>query len=172
MGAPVLMKSTVKIVFIIVVSMALIAVVYLSLYYWKNRPRSINCDDGERQTIDYRDFQINYSGNKISLEIEVMDKLKLRPEIDPQVLQMAYESTQNWDQFLKGLVVGYNSCAISKADYAVILQRYKIVEETSKNLSQLLRKSPLTQQDMETAKRLIQQYSSTSQELFTQSVVR
>ena len=165
-------RSSVKIVFIIVVSIALIAVVYLSIDYWKNRPRSINCDDGERQTIDYRDLQINYSGNKISLEIEVLDKLKLRPEINPQVLQRAYESTQNWDQFQKGLVVGYNGCAISKADYAVMLQRYKIMEETSKNLSQLLRKSPLTQQDLETAKRLIQQYSSTSQELFSQSTVR
>ncbi len=172
MGAPVLMKSSVKIVFIIVVSIALVAVVCLSLDYWKNRPRIIHCDDGERQTIDYRDLQINYSGNKISLEIEVMDKLKLRPEIDPQVLQMAYESTQNWDQFLKGLVVGYNSCAISKADYAVILQRYKLMEETSKNLSQLLRKSLLTEGDVETAKRLIQQYSFTSQELFTQSVLK
>lgn len=162
----------VRTVLIIVVSFTLLAVAYLALDYWKNRPRSIDCDDGERQTIDYRDLQIKYSGNKISIEIEVLDKLKLRPEIDPKVLQSAYESTQNWDQFLKGLVVGYNSCAISKTDYAVILQRYKIMEETSKNLSQLLRKSPLTQQDLETAKRLIQQYSSTSQELFTRSVVR
>lgn len=172
MGAAVLMKSSVKIVVIIVVSFALLVVVYLSLDYWKNRPRTIHCDDGERQTIDYRDLQIKYSGNKISFEVEVMDKLKLLPEIDPEVLQTAYESTQNWDQFLKGLVVGYNSCAISKADYAVILQGYKIMEEVSKNLSQLLRKSPLTRQDVETARRLIQQYSSKSQELFTQSVVR
>lgn len=172
MGVHMSMKSRVSIVLIIVVSITLVVVVYLSLDYWKSRPRMIHCDDGERQTIDYRDLQIKYSGNKISLEVELIDKLKMRPEINPKVLQTAYESTQNWDQFLKGLVVGYNSCAISKADYAVILQRYKIMEETSKNLSQLLRKSPLTQQDMETARRLIQRYSSTSQDLFTQSVVR
>jgi len=50
--APVLMKSSVKIVFIIMVSIALVAVVSLSLDYWKNRPRIIHCDDGERQTAD------------------------------------------------------------------------------------------------------------------------
>jgi hypothetical protein len=37
----VLMKSSVKIVFIIMVSIALVAVVSLSLDYWKNRPRII-----------------------------------------------------------------------------------------------------------------------------------
>jgi hypothetical protein len=84
-------------------------------------------------------------------------------------LQNAYESTQNWDQFLKGLVVGYNSCAISKADYAKILQRYQAVEAISNNLSQLLQKSPLTQQDGETAKRLIEQYASATQVLLATS---
>ena len=165
-------NSSVGTVLIVVVSITVVAIIYFSIDFWKNRPRIIHCDDGERQTIDYRDLQINYSGNKISLEIEVIDKLKLKPEIDPQVLQKTYESTQNWDQFLKGLVVGYNGCAISKADYTAILQRYKLMEEISKNLSQLLRKSPLAEGDVEAAKRLIHQYSTISQELFTQSVVR
>jgi hypothetical protein len=167
-----MMKLSVKIVVIIVTGFTLLAVLYLLLDYWKYRPRTIQCDDGERQAIDYRDLQLKYSANKISLEVEVTNKLKLRPEIDPQVLQTAVESTQGWDQFLKGLIVGYNGCAVSKADYALILQRYKSMEDTSKNLSQLLRKSTLTQQDVETAKQLIKQYSSISQELFSQPGVK
>ena len=91
------MKSSLRMVLIVVVSITVLVVVYLLLDYWKNRPRMIHCDDGERQTTDYRDLQIKYSGNRISLEVVVMDKLKLRPEIDPKVLQTAYESTQNWD---------------------------------------------------------------------------
>ncbi len=163
------MKSTLKLVLIILISLTLLSVVYLGLDYWKGRPRTIHCEDGDRQTVDFRDLQMKYSGNKISLEVEVMNRLKLRPEIDSKVLQRAYESTQNWDQFLKGLVAGYNSCAISKADYAKILQRYQAVEAISKNLSQLLQKSPLTQQDGEMAKRLIEQYASATQVLLAPS---
>lgn len=166
------MKLSVKIVVIIVTSFTLIALLYLLIDYYKYRPRTIQCDDGERQSIDYRDLQLKYSANKISLEVEVMNKLKLRPEIDPRVLQTAVESTQGWDQFLKGLIVGYNSCAVRKTDYALILQRYKSMEDTSKNLSQLLQKSTLTQQDVETAKQLIKQYSSISQELFSRPGVK
>jgi hypothetical protein len=161
------MKATPKIV-LLFISVILLVVVYLVFDYWKGRPRTIHCEDGERQTIDYRDLQVKYSGNKISLELEVMDKLKLRPEIDPKVLQTAYESTQNWDQFLKGLVAGYNSCAVSKKDYALILQRYKKIEEITKSLSQILRRNMLTQLDVETAKQLIEQYSSTAGEISTQ----
>ena len=162
------MKSTLKIVLLFIISVILLVVVYLVFDYWKGRPRTIHCEDGERQTIDYRDLQVKYSGNKISLEVEVMDKLKLRSEIDPKVLQTAYESTQNWDQFLKGLVVGYNSCAVSKKDYALILQRYKKIEEITKSLSQILRRNLLTQLDVETAKQLIEQYSSTAREISIQ----
>jgi len=166
------MKSSVKIATIIVAGIVLLVTIYFLLDFWKYRPHTIRCDDGERQTIDYRDIQLKYSANKISLEVEVINKLKLRPEIDPQVLQIAVESTQGWDQFLKGLVAGFNSCAVNKGDYALILQRYKSMEDTSKNLSQLLQKSTLTQQDVATATQLIKQYSSLSRELFTRSDVK
>jgi hypothetical protein len=166
------MKSSVKIAIIIVAGVVLLVTLYFLLDFWKYRPHTIQCDDGEHQTIDFRDIQLKYSANKISLEVEVINKLKLRPEIDPQVLQTAVESTQGWDQFLKGLVVGFNSCAINKADYALILQRYKSMEDTSKNLAQLLQKRTLTQQDVETATQLIKQYSSLSRELFTRSDVK
>lgn len=166
------MKSSVKIAMIFVAGVVLLVSLYFLLDFWKYRPHTIQCADGERQTIDYRVIQLKYSANKISLEVEVMNKLKLRPEIDPQVLQIAVESTQEWDQFLKGLVAGFNSCAVNKADYALILQRYKRMEDTSKNLSQLLQKSTLTQQDVETATQLIKQYSSLSQELFTRTDVK
>jgi len=150
---------------VLVICLTLLGGSYVILDYWKGRSRIIHCDDGERRTIDYRDFQLRYSANKISLQVEILNKLKVRSEIDPKVLQTAYESTQHLDQFLKGVVIGYNSCAISKADYVEILQRYQTVEAISKNLSQLLQKTPLTPQDGETAKRLIEQYASATQAL-------
>lgn len=159
------MKSTLKIVLMIIVGVILLGMAYLVYDYLKDHPHTISCEDGERQTVAFGDLQLKYSSNKISLEVQVMNKLKLRPEIDPKVLQTAYESTQNWDQFLKGLIVGFNGCAIGKADYAKILQRYQAVEAISKNLSQLLQKNPLTPQDGETAKRLIEQYASATREL-------
>lgn len=166
------MKASVKNATIIAIGVVLLVALYFLLDFWKYRPRTIKCDDGERQTIDYRDIQLQYSANNISLEMEVINKLKVRTELDPQVLQTAFESTQGWDQFLKGLIAGFNSCAVNKADYALILQRYKSMEDTSKNLSKLLQKSTLTQQDVETATQLIKQYSSLSRELFTRSDVK
>jgi hypothetical protein len=47
-------------------------VVYLGFDYWKGRPRTLHCEDGERQTVDFRDLQLKYSGYKIALEVEVM----------------------------------------------------------------------------------------------------
>jgi hypothetical protein len=166
------MKSISKIVFLIVASVVLLSVFYLILDYWKHRTRTVQCDDGERQTIDFKELQIEYSSKKISLDIEVMKKLRMRPEIDPKVLQIAFESTQNWDQFLKGLIVGYNSCAVSKADYALMLQRYKGMEDILKSLSQLLKKNSLTKEDAEAATQLIKQYSSLSRELFSRTDMR
>jgi hypothetical protein len=162
------MKPYERIVLIIFGSIVILAVFYLSIDYWKHRPRMIKCDGGEREAIDYREIQIKYSSNRISLGVEVMDKLKLTPEIDPEMLQTALESTQNWDQFLKGLISGYNSCAISKNDYGLILQRYKKIEDITRSLTQLLHKSPLSDQDAETAKKLIEQYSLTGRELIRQ----
>jgi hypothetical protein len=160
------MKSIFRIVFLIVASVVLLSVFYLILDYRKHRTRTVQCDDGERQTIDFKELQIEYSSKKISLDIEVIDKLRIRHEIDPKVLQIAFESTQNWDQFLKGLIGGYNSCAVSKANYALMLQRYKGMEDISRSLSQLFKKNRLTHQDVEMAEQLIKQYSSISQELF------
>jgi len=166
-------RSSIRTVIIVVVSIALLTIIYFSIDFWKNRPRIIHCDDGVRQTIDYKDLQINYSGDKILLEIEAVDKFKLRPEIYSRLLQRTYESSQNWDQFLKAMVVRYNSCAISKADYTAILQKYKLMEEISKNLSQLILKSPSwTVGDGRAAIRLMYQYVTIGQELFTQSVIR
>lgn len=166
--------STAKIIYPIIASLTLIVLVYLVMDFWKHRPRTIQCSDGERQTTDYRDLQLEYSSKKISLiEIELMDELKVRLlELDPKVLQRAFESTQGWDQFLKGLVTGYNSCAVSKADYALILQRYKAMEDIATNLSKLLQRKTLTGQELESAKQLINQYHALSRNLFPQPVER
>ncbi len=158
------MKSIVKIVLIVSISIMVLYVIYASLDYLKHRSLTINCNDGVRQTIDYKDIQLQYSSNKISLDIEIMDKFKARPEIDPKILQTAAESTQNWDQFLKGLISGYNSCAVSKKDYARILETYKKIEEITKSLKEVLKKNPLTEQDVETAMKLIEQYTISGKE--------
>jgi hypothetical protein len=165
-------KPTVKFAFITVISTILFAVFYLSIDYLKHRPRTIHCDDGQRETVDYRDLQLKYSSYNISLNVEVMNKLKVRPEIGSKLLQTAYESTQGWDQFLKGLVAGFNSCAISKADYNLALQRYKAMEDISKNLSQRLQKNTLSKQDVEIIRLLIEQYSFISKELFSQQIAK
>lgn len=101
--------------------------------------RKITCPDGDvRYEIDLKDIAIQYQGSSFAATLSSLSVLGIRFKVAPRQLQEAALATQQWNEFLKGLVVGYNNCVISKQQHAEGLQRiYPRLKEDVDNLEQI-----------------------------------
>jgi tetratricopeptide (TPR) repeat protein len=80
--------------------------------------KKIACPDGEHIEIDVRQISIQYDASSFAGTLSSLSVLGARLEVKPTKLQEAAVATQQWDEFLKGLAAGYNSCAITRQQYA------------------------------------------------------
>lgn len=85
--------------------------------------RTIPCPDGEHIEIDIQQITIQYQGTTFGATLNGLSVLGARLKVEPKTLQVAAAATQQWNEFVKGLVVGYNSCAITKQQYQEGLMR-------------------------------------------------
>jgi len=76
--------------------------------------KQITCSDGVRYEIDFVQISIQYQGTTLSGTLSGLSALGARVKVEPKTLQIVATATQQWNEFLKGLVAGYNSCAITK----------------------------------------------------------
>src|SRR5437867_877755 len=72
------------------------------------------CPDGERFEIDIRQIAVRYEASGLSATLSGLSVLGTRATVEPKTLQTAATATQQWNEYLKGLVAGYNSCVITK----------------------------------------------------------
>ena len=77
----------------------------------------------ERYQIDVRQIAIQYEASALSATLSGLSVLRARIAVEPKTLQTAAAATQEWNEYLKGLAVGYNSCAITKQQYDEGLKR-------------------------------------------------
>jgi hypothetical protein len=131
-------------------------------------PKTINCDDGSRQTIDIRDFATQYAAYSVQFEATVGDKAKFSGKLDPVQLQQLSESLQHANEFRKFLVAGYNSCAISKAQYGQFGTRFQAMDALSRQIDSVVSKPELAGTDRAKLGDLVKQYVDLSQRLATQ----
>ena len=80
--------------------------------------KKINCTDGEHIEMDIKQISIQYGASAFTATITGLAVFGARVEVAPKQLQQAAIGTQQWNEFLKGLVLGYNSCAITKREFA------------------------------------------------------
>ena len=85
--------------------------------------KTISCPDGDHIEIDVRQIAIQYDASSFAATLGGLSVFSARLEIVPKQLQEAAIATQQWDEFLKGLAAGYNSCAVTRQQYADGLQR-------------------------------------------------
>src|SRR5215831_168698 len=84
----------------------------------------ITCPDKtQRITINLKQVQIQYNASSFAGTLASLGALTARLSIEQKVLQQASAATQQWNEFLKGLVAGYNSCVITDQQYADSLKR-------------------------------------------------
>ena len=80
--------------------------------------KKIACPDGEHIEIDIKQISIQYDASSFAGTLSSLSVLGARLEVKPIKLQEAAIATQQWDEFLKGLAAGYNTCAITRQQYA------------------------------------------------------
>jgi len=101
--------------------------------------KRIACADGDHFEIDIRQIAIQYEGSGFAGTLSSLSSiLGARLEVAPKRLQEAAAATQQWDVLLKGLAAGFNSCAITKQQYADGLNRiYPRLKEDATGLEEI-----------------------------------
>jgi tetratricopeptide (TPR) repeat protein len=123
--------------------------------------KKVSCPDGEHIEIDVRQISIRYDASSFAGTLGSLSALGARLEIAPKHLQEAAVATQQWDEFLKGLAAGYNSCAISRQQYAEGLTRiYPRIKEDGAGLEEMRKAIAAGQKiDAQRLQRLIDSFS-------------
>ena len=146
-----------------VVSIAAIVALILFL----RRHGCFDCGDRQRCTIDARDFTTKYSAYSLELEASVADKAKVSTRINPVQLQQLSEAMQSARDFRQFVVAGYNSCAVSKAQYGQYGARFQALDNLAREINGLTGKSSLSQDESARLASLISQYGELAHKLGT-----
>jgi tetratricopeptide (TPR) repeat protein len=102
--------------------------------------KEISCPDGKHLEIDVNQISIKYDASSFAGTLSSLSVLGARLQISPHQLQEAAVATQQWDEFLKGLAVGYNTCAVTRQQYADGLNRiYPRLKEDATSLEEIRR---------------------------------
>ena len=80
--------------------------------------KKIACPDGEHIEIDVKQLSIKYDASSFAGTLSSLSVLAGRLEVAPKQLQEAAVATQQWNQLIVGLAAGYNSCAVTRQQYA------------------------------------------------------
>lgn len=87
--------------------------------------KQFTCGPGDvRREIDIETIALKYEGRSFTLALNSLSAILLETSLsfDRKTLQQATVTTQHWNELLKGLVAGFNSCAITKEQYAEALK--------------------------------------------------
>lgn len=141
---------------IAVVALLVLAVVGRDIYL--RTQRTHDCGDGPRPTIDIRDFTTRYSAYSLELEASIADKARISTKLTPNIVQQLSEATQNARDLRQYIVAGYNSCAVTKAQYAQSENRFQALDSLAREINELTGKPSLSPQEATTVNRLIKQY--------------
>lgn len=110
-------KNAKTISFAAIGAVVLIVGAYMAIDLYLPRPRRIDCGDGPTATIDIRDFVTQYSAYSVELEGSIAGKGKVSINLNPVQVTQISEALQSANEFRKYVVAGYNSCAITQAQY-------------------------------------------------------
>ena len=123
--------------------------------------KTIKCGDGPRETIDIRSFTTDYWTYSFEFEAKIKDRGNISAKITPIQLKEISEAQQQANEFRKYVVAGYNSCAISKAQYAELGTRFQVLDNLSRQIIALLQKPVLSPDQKNSITSLIKDYSRT-----------
>jgi len=150
---------------VLVVAVVILAAGYGGWDLWIRHQRCFDCGDGQRCTIDARQFATQYSAYSLQLEATLNDKQKLSAKLDPVELNKLSEAMQNANEFRKYVVNGFNSCAVSKAQYEKLGRRFQALDSMAREISELAAKPSLSSDEQAKLAGLITEYGTTARQL-------
>ena len=102
--------------------------------------KKIPCPDGEHIEIDVKQIAIKYDASSFAGTLSSLNALSGRLEVAPKQLQEAAAATQQWNQLIVGLAAGYNSCVVTRQQYADGVNRiYPRLKEDGASLDEMRR---------------------------------
>ena len=119
------------------------------------------------RAIDARDFATHYSGYLLELEADIEGKGKISAKFTPVQLQQLSEATQNANEFRKYVVEGYNSCAITKADYGRFGAKSQALDGLAREITDLAEQRSVSAAQRTRLDTLIRQYGDLARKLST-----
>ena len=160
------MTKNVKVVSVVAISAAIIVLaIVVGRDFLLRRGGTHDCGDGPRPTIDMRDFTTQYSSYSVELEGTLNDKAKISTKVTPVQLQQLSEATQNANEFRKFVVAGYNSCAVTREQYARIGQRFQTLDGLAREVNQLAGSASLSPEQSKNLTVLVAQYTDLARKL-------
>jgi hypothetical protein len=160
--------KTVWVVAIVAAVVVLLTLAWFGRDLIQGRAKTITCSDGPRRTIDIRDFVTKHSAYSVELEADIANKAKFSGKVSPIQLQQISESVQSANEFRKYVVAGYDSCAITNAQYALYGARFQALDSLSRQINDLTAKSELSSDEEAQISNLIQQYGELAGKLGTE----
>jgi hypothetical protein len=112
----------------------------LSLAVSVSAQQTFRCpNNGEiRIRMDPREVAIRYEGTSLAAAIAKLGLFSSTLSFGTTQLQQASAATQQWNQLILGLVMGWNSCAISREQYAEgLLENYPRLKEDAQEFNQI-----------------------------------
>ncbi len=85
--------------------------------------KTVHFPDGDHIQIDVKEISIKYDASSFAGTLSSLSVLSGRLEVAPKQLQEASVATQQWNEFVKGLATGYNTCTVTRQQYADGLNR-------------------------------------------------
>jgi hypothetical protein len=147
-----------KIPFIVLIAAVVVVVVLLIARDFLLRGHTISCDDGMRRAIDQREFTTDTWAYSVELEASVTNKGKASAKLSPVQLQQLSASVQSANEFRKGVVAGYNGCAITKEQYAQYLTKSHALDSLAREINELVSKPSLSQDESTKLGDLLRRY--------------
>ena len=162
------MNKNVKIVSIaVIVAIILVIAIFVGRDLFLRHQKCFDCGDGQRCSIDARDFTTKYSAYSLELEASVADKAKISTKLNPVQLQQLSEAMQSARDFRQYVVAGYNSCAITKAQYSQFGARFQALDNLAREINALAGRSSLSPDESAKLAALIGQYGDLAHKLGT-----
>lgn len=151
-------KNAKTVSMVVIVAGVVLGSVFIARDLLLRRHGVFDCGDGPRRTIDLRDFATEYSAYSLELGASIADKVKISTKLRPVQLQQLSEAMQSANEFRKYVVAGYNSCAITRVQYAQDGERFQAMDGVAREINGLLAKPSLSQQESSSLAGLIDEY--------------
>jgi hypothetical protein len=150
-------KNAKTLAIVIIVAVFVVVLVVVARDLWL-RNQVVNCGDGPHPKIDVRDFETQYWAYTVKLEATVADKGKISAELDPKLLARVSEALQDANEFRKYVVVGYNSCAVTPAQFAQLGEKFRTLDGLAREINTMVSKPNLSSDENKELAGLLSQY--------------